>query len=84
MKPRHSAALVLVGWYLMVPPMYEHQRIDENVPLSEWKVMDSFDTAAECNDFLTKVRTTITDPKIAKRVMFSACIEPDDPRLKGK
>jgi len=22
-KPRHAAALALVGWYLMMPPMYE-------------------------------------------------------------
>jgi hypothetical protein len=59
MKPRHAAALALVGWYLMTPPVY---RVNEKGqadpkgdygvivkdPLSKWGLGDPFDTAAEC------------------------------------
>jgi hypothetical protein len=34
MRPRYTAALVLVGWYLMAPPMYEHHYINLNAPIS--------------------------------------------------
>jgi hypothetical protein len=33
-KPRHAAALVLVGWYLMMPPW--RPALDVNAPLSGW------------------------------------------------
>jgi hypothetical protein len=44
MNPRHAAALALVGWYLMVPPMYQHHEIDDKAPLSQWRIIQSFDT----------------------------------------
>ena len=38
MKPRHAAALALVGWYLMVPPLGESEYtkggVDFGAPLS--------------------------------------------------
>jgi hypothetical protein len=40
MKPRHAAALALVGWYLMTPPMYERHHIDADVPVSQWQIID--------------------------------------------
>jgi hypothetical protein len=40
MKPRHAAALALVGWYLMEPPIvgpYGRGRVyDASAPLSRW------------------------------------------------
>ena len=37
MKPRHAAALALVGWYLMTPPpMLEPERPGLSEPLGEW------------------------------------------------
>jgi hypothetical protein len=39
MKPRHAAALALVGWYLMTPPNtgYDPPRSrDDGAPLSKW------------------------------------------------
>ena len=36
MKPRHTAALVLVGWYLMSPPFLSPGKRDQNAPLSRW------------------------------------------------
>jgi hypothetical protein len=45
MKPRHAAALALVGWYLMVPPMMHEkdwpQRGRHTTSLSEWFVWNS-------------------------------------------
>jgi hypothetical protein len=34
MKPRHAAALVLVGWYLMVPPLIHVPKADN--PAFRW------------------------------------------------
>ena len=56
MKPRHAAALALVGWYLMTPPIapgaldnpQQAQLIRASAPLSEWGIVHSFDTADEC------------------------------------
>ena len=48
MKPRHAAALALVGWYLMMPPMTCRPSIQINTPLSHWEISSSYDTADEC------------------------------------
>jgi hypothetical protein len=63
MKPRHAAALALVGLYLMMPPMlggnppiYKTPRPDINAPLGSWLVADVFDTAAHCNAALATDR----------------------------
>ncbi len=50
MKPRHAAALALVGWYLMMPPLPQDPLLlaDPTPPLSVWFLEQSFDTAKEC------------------------------------
>ena len=56
MKPRHAAALALVGWYLMVPPMvhkedwqdWKNGRGVSTTPLSAWFTWNWFDTADAC------------------------------------
>ncbi len=45
MKPRHAAALTLVGWYLMLPPATGQKT---STPISEWRITASYDSAAEC------------------------------------
>ena len=57
MKPRHAAALALVGWYLMLPPLTENPPphaaenalVDTQAPLSQWDSDGSFDSAIQCN-----------------------------------
>ncbi len=60
MRLRHGAALALLGWYLMVPPLVrgverleaagtEKGRIDINAPLSAWENRGGFEEAADCN-----------------------------------
>jgi hypothetical protein len=54
MKPRHAAALALVGWYLMVPPLVgtppNQVSVNLGAPLSEWETYDSYDSAADCHN----------------------------------
>jgi len=63
MKLRHTAALALVGWYLMMPPLVEKPvphdpsltmkenddaLVDTRAPLSKWMNLRSFDFAPQC------------------------------------
>jgi hypothetical protein len=54
MTPRHVAALTLVGWYLLAPPLHKGE-VDEKAPLKEWTVLQSFGTVAECSQWLSVV-----------------------------
>lgn len=72
MNPRHAAALALMGWYLMVPPIeWSHQLRDtptgvseggplwpypKTAPLSSWQMIMSFDTADLCEGTLSYLR----------------------------
>ena len=47
MKPRHAAALALVGWYLMVPPL-SGKGVDLSAALSQWEEQAGFDSADSC------------------------------------
>ena len=97
MKPRHAAALALVGWYLMVPPILSNgpspsivdARVGVEKPLSEWDVQDTFDSATECKrarQTLT-AKTVANDPNLRalleKADSLAQCVATDDPRLKG-
>ena len=58
MKPRHAAALALVGWYLMVPPTTiipnGHTGYEEEIPpiSRDWEVVRRYTTAEQCADEL--------------------------------
>lgn len=97
MKLRHSIALVLVGWYFIVPPLVNAPyKIDTQAPLSSWKVHKKFSTEDQCNDSLAaahaKYDQTADAPigTIAKgsrafalQMEFARCVSSDDPSLKG-
>ena len=63
MKPRHAAALALVGWYLMAPP-FDRVTLTfrTDVPVSEWDNLRAvhlhwegeFDSKNECEEFKTQ------------------------------
>jgi hypothetical protein len=53
MKPRHAAALALVGWYLMIPSSMLPAGAAYKEPLRKWQIVRSFDTADDCNGFLS-------------------------------
>ncbi len=51
MNARHTIALGLLSWYLMMPPTaYENgePRVISDAPLSKWKILGTFDSAVEC------------------------------------
>ncbi len=89
MKPRHAAALALVGWYLMVPAPG-----NESAPLQYWSQLGSYDTAKACEQdrnqwygMMERKGFALKNyqPEDVKRSWnASECIASDDPRLKEK
>ena len=67
---RHAAALVLVGWYLMVPSVLPHagpaadvpakDLVDLDAPIEQWTQWESFDSALACQKGKTKLINTTT------------------------
>jgi hypothetical protein len=47
MRLCHAAALALVGWYLMVPPV-DKDNVLLNAPISQWVEDSVYDTADAC------------------------------------
>lgn len=54
MKLRHATASVLVGWYLLIPPVFSpmggHPRAfnDLSAPLNRWDIWAKFDSNTTC------------------------------------
>ena len=96
MNFRHAAALALVGWYLIGPPVREPKNdrpyLDEHAAYSEWKILITFSDQVQCeynrevhtqsvqDDWAEFGRTNIW----AEQLLESDCIATDDPRLKEK
>jgi len=83
MKLRHAAALVLVGWYLMVPPVHDGKP-DTQAPISAWKVFRKLDSEAACQQWKVKAETRARRAgRYGPRPDF-VCIASHDPQLKEK
>ena len=87
MKPRHVAALALVGWYLMMAPMdREGKATDPSAPLSQWQHLSSYDSAQDCERVRlpTMNKTCKAYPASCENLSNNLlCISTDDPRLKN-
>jgi hypothetical protein len=94
MKPRHAAALALVGWYLVVPPPYS-QGAHSLPPLSKWSIYKWFESADLCNFFRADGATGVLqdappdfvqqfDGSLMDIFKQGECVATDDPRLKKK
>jgi|SRR5208282_904201 len=60
MKPRHTAALALVGWYLLLPPIKNGAILpDAAVPLSEWLAVAHADTILSCEQLRISFRNEV-------------------------
>ncbi len=72
MKLQHAAALALVGWYLIRPPLphlnAHDSHTDTAAPLSRWTVVRTFPTKKECET------QRGGNP-------WEQCVASDDPRL---
>jgi hypothetical protein len=95
MRSRNSAALIVLGWYLMVgPPRIDQGAavgVDLLAPVSQWVNVHSFETADQCeaytptyrNQVATSGHSTAYETAIAASGPSLQCVASDDPRLKG-
>jgi hypothetical protein len=93
-KLRHTAALALMGWYLMVPP-WDKSGVYPATPLSQWTDYEgSYDTAQQCSEAkeqllaevkqdASKTPSAAAYSKYTDAIIFARCIATDDPRLRG-
>ena len=62
MNLRHAAALALVGWYLLIPPVFSamgnHPRAfnDLNASLNRWDIQASFESDTSCEKEKERIR----------------------------
>ena len=97
MESGHAAALALVGWYLMMPPLYWSKANPPTAPLRQWTVFGRYDSAQEGSDERTKMirvqsMALLSDlaegvsdanrPSLSLDFKHAQCITSDDPRLK--
>jgi hypothetical protein len=52
MKFHHAAALAIVVWYLMIPPIGADNKVDAHAPLSQWRRGVGFETQKDCDESL--------------------------------
>jgi hypothetical protein len=84
MKVSHTAELALVGWYLMLPPPALGGRRLIYEPLSEWKLIETFDSEKTCQQTLTKLIERMPDSGIdTARCVPSEYLTPDKPEVVG-
>ncbi len=88
MTSRHAAALALVGWYLMVPlppektpsPSWGDYFADlfrRTNSFSDWKIVESFDSATDCEK--VRVRDFTSDEARKARAVLAP-----EPKSEGK
>ena len=83
MNLRHAAALALVGWYLMVPPISRQGEFLDNAPLSKWTLLDSMDSASDCNAEASRSdMRSKSEIRRNVKIDHSKCMASDDPSLK--
>jgi hypothetical protein len=61
MKLRHAAALALIGWYLMMPPLDDVHNPVSGAPLSTWVQGRSFDSSDDCKMTLSALRQRVAN-----------------------
>jgi hypothetical protein len=95
MKPRHAAALALVGWYLIAPPVGVDNKTHSDWPLRIWDRVGSYDNAEQCDAGKVRIEQGLNSAEIKAglhpimriwlqmKIDQSQCIDSDDPRLKG-
>ena len=95
MKSNHITGLVLIAWYLMVPPLVNAPyKVDTEAPLTSWKVYQTFDTVDRCKDSLSAAKSKYNQTAnaqigtikrgsraLALQMVFGQCIKSDDPGL---
>jgi hypothetical protein len=85
-----SAAAVLLGWYLMLPPIdVANWRVNNSAPLSQWQRAGDYASLAECMAVREQVLGHVIPPALDQTPqttirytrLDSRCVRGDDPRL---
>ena len=94
MNLRHAAALALVGWYLMIPPMYfvaslckcprpeDGTYVEPHAPLVRWQKWKLYNSGSACESARAAGVVEKYWKGRIKGDIYGRCIENDDPRLK--
>ena len=77
MKLGHAAALALVGWYLMMPPWAGDDKRLPYDPLSNWILLDTFDSQFACQ----QMRKELIKRMNSSAMETSRCVQSSDPDL---
>jgi hypothetical protein len=83
-----QAAVLLAGWYLMLPPLGGGpEKVNSDAPLRQWQVIEGFDTAEDCRntaayDWELLLKQVRPPEVVVKQYTLSTCIATGDPRLK--
>lgn len=95
MNVRHAAALALVVWFLLVPPIVldatDQPRVQPTAPLNEWRVYATFESREQCENLRDKIREgerglppSEKNAELKREAAASLlCVANDDPRLKA-
>jgi hypothetical protein len=90
MNLRHAAALALVVWYLIAPPVRqpkgEAPYMDEHAKYRDWEILQVYKTSEECEIAQRRERSevSLTDPDPWSAQLADAeCIASDDLRIEG-
>jgi hypothetical protein len=63
----HAAALALVGWYLMTPPISTPGKLNTDAPLPAWQQDSAHDTAAACEEMRFEILYTLAARGVSGR-----------------
>jgi len=98
MKLPDTAALMLAGWSLLLPPVSRTMRLEMSPDLSRWNVHSKHLTQAECEQerrrLLALAAPPVDQPQsslrrpgrdaLAAQYRSSRCVSSDDPALKSQ
>jgi hypothetical protein len=84
MRRRSSAALTLLGWYLLIPSpeMAASHRADS--PLSDWYHVGAYDSKERCGNMIWYYLKQANNDSERWRYSEAQCVDSDDPRMRGK
>jgi hypothetical protein len=94
MKPRHAAALALMGWYLIAPPIRNIESnddyLDEHAAYPDWRLICVLNTEAQCEHLRDFARESVagypqlldSNPEM-QQYSEAECVASDDPRIRG-
>jgi len=93
MRLRHAAAISLLGWDLLLPPVsLVTQHVNKDAPLSTWNVQRTYSRKKACEGRMDRLRRqglaaaqkqgSAYDPDLSCPACNAQCVDADDPRLK--